>query len=239
MHLFFVDDTSSNSVVLKEDEARHCVKVLRHQPGDKIHLTNGQGTIWEAQITDTNKKEVTATLEREIPGFGEHEFTIRLIFSPLRLKDRLEWLVEKAVELGVTDLIPVRCQRTDKYKANFKPERIKTILLTATKQCLRSKIPQLHTYQSLEDYLKVPPSEDSLHLIARSDAPTGIAERMKEVKKNHELNILIGPEGDFTDKEFETALSMGYQPVHLGQQRLRSETAAVYALGALKLFKGF
>lgn len=239
MHLFFADDISSNSAILREDEARHCVKVLRHQPGDHIHVTNGQGAIWEAVITHTDKKEVTVALEKEIPGFGEHGFNITLIFSPLRLKDRFEWLVEKSVELGVTDLIPVRCERTDKYKANFKPDRINTILLTATKQCLRSKIPTLHPYQSLDEYLRVPRSQQSLWLIARSDASEGISALATEVKENHDISLLIGPEGDFTDREFESAISTGFRPVHLGSQRLRSETAAVYALGALKLYKSY
>lgn len=239
MQLFFAEDLSSNSAVLREDEARHCVKVLRHQPGDSIHVTNGQGVIWEAIITHTDKKEVIARLENAIPGFGEHAFKIKLIFSPLRLKDRFEWLVEKAVELGVTDLIPVRCERTDKYKASFKPDRINTILLTATKQCLRSKIPDLYDYQSLEAYLEMPQSEDSLRLIARSDALQGIPELMPEIQDKREISLLIGPEGDFTDKEYKRAISRGFRPIHLGHQRLRSETAAVYALGALKLFKGF
>lgn len=239
MQLFFADDISSNSAVLREDEARHCVKVLRHQSGDQIHITNGQGTIWEAVITHTDKKEVTVTLEKEISGFGEHGFTITLIFSPLRLKDRFEWLVEKAVELGVTDLVPVRCERTDKYKASFKPDRVNTILLTATKQCLRSRIPHLHPYRSLDDYLQIVKSEESLNLIARSDALEGIPSLTSEVLKNQEISLLIGPEGDFTDIEYESAISKGFRPVHLGHQRLRSETAAVFALGALKLFKGY
>lgn len=239
MQLFFADDISSNSAILKADEARHCVKVLRHQPGDSIHITNGQGIVWEAIITHTDKKEVTVTLEKAIPGFGEHEYRIQLAFSPLRLKDRLEWLVEKAVELGVTDLIPVRCERTDKYKANFKPERIQTILLTATKQCLRSKVPTLHEYQSLENYLTNIPRPETLNLIARSDAEEGMPDLTEDVLLTQEISLLIGPEGDFTDKEYETAISQGFRPIHLGHQRLRSETAAVYALGAVKLFKGY
>lgn len=239
MHLFFTNEISSNSAVLREDEARHCVKVLRHQPGDRIHITNGQGTIWEAVITHTDKKEVTVTFEKEISEFGEHGFTITLIFSPLRLKDRFEWLVEKAVELGVTDLIPVRCERTDKYKASFKPDRVKTILLTATKQCLRSKIPQLHPYQSLESVLQTVQSQESLHLIARSDAPEGIPSLSTKIEDSREISLLIGPEGDFTDTEYELAISKGFHPIHLGHQRLRSETAAIYGLGAIKLFKGY
>lgn len=239
MQLFFVEEISSNSAVLRGDEARHCMKVLRHQAGDRIHVTNGQGTIWEAMITSTDKKEVTVNLEQEIPGFGEHGESITLIFSPLRLKDRLEWMVEKAVELGVTDLVPVRCTRTDKYKANFKKDRIQTILLTATKQCLRSKIPHLHAYQSFEEYIKSSQLKESLGLIARSDGKAGIQELATEVQGSPALSILIGPEGDFTDSEYELAIAQGFRPIHLGHQRLRSETAAVFALGALKLLKGY
>lgn len=239
MQLFFVDEISSDSAVLRGNEARHCIKVLRHQPGDRIHVTNGQGTIWEAMITSTDKKEVTVSLELEVPGYGEHGESITLIFSPLRLKDRFEWMVEKAVELGVTDLVPVRCTRTDKYKANVKEDRIKTILLTATKQCLRSKIPHLHEYQPFEEYIKIPQPKESLGLIARSDGKAGIQELAAEVKGSPSLSVLIGPEGDFTDSEYELAITQGFRPVHLGHQRLRSETAAVFALGALKLLKGY
>ncbi len=239
MQLFFAEEISSNSAVLKGDEARHCMKVLRHQAGDRIHVTNGLGTIWEAVITYADKREVSVTLENEHPGFGEHEFSITLAFSPLRLKDRVEWMVEKAVELGVTDLVPVRCERTDKYKATVKADRIKTILLTATKQCLRSKIPHLHEFYSLEEYLKRPQVEGALRLIARSDSEAGLYDLAKEVKGSRPISVLIGPEGDFSDSEYEMAISMGFRPVHLGHQRLRSETAAVFALGAVKLLKGY
>lgn len=239
MQLFFSDQISSDSAVLTAEEARHCSKVLRHQVGDQIHITDGKGTLWEAVITEADKREVTATLGRPVPEYGEHAFRIHLIFSPLRLKDRLEWIIEKAVELGATDLFPVQCARTDKYKASFKPDRLNGILLTATKQCLRSRIPTLHPYQPLRDYFSERQSTDGVCMIARSDAKDSIPDLHSPLSKADTISLLIGPEGDFTDEEYEAAQQKGFHAVHLGQQRLRSETAAILGLGAIKLLKGF
>lgn len=239
MQLFLIDGSDGPQATLSPEESRHCIKVLRRQEGDEIFLTDGKGMAWRGKITDANKQATTVSLVEELPDFGEHGHTIRLVFSPLRLRDRLEWMMEKSVELGVTELIPIRTARTDKYKAGIKPERIRTILSTAAKQSFRSRIPVLHSEQSFRDFSTSLTDFSGLNLIARADGKKGINDLYHQILDVQDITLMIGPEGDFTDEEVEIMTESGFTGIHLGHQRLRSETAAIFGLSALKHILGY
>ena len=213
-------------------EARHCVRVLRHEQGDFIYVIDGEGKMFKGKITQIHKEEVLWAIEDETKDWGEKRPFIRLGISPLRLKDRFEWAMEKAVELGVNEIFPLRCQRTDYYKSKFKPARIETILLTALKQSKRSRLPVLHPEQPIDHFLTS--KYDGAAFIAYCEADTMLQEYTPEISKANVLTLLIGPEGDFTENEIALATKTDYKTVSLGLNRLRTETAAIYGLSAFK-----
>jgi 16S rRNA (uracil1498-N3)-methyltransferase len=239
MQIFLAKILSQQKAALFEDEARHCVKVLRHQVGDEIHCIDGQGVYYLASITEAGPKKVELTLLDQQKGWGEPAGELTLAVSPLRLKDRFEWLVEKAVELGIHRIQPLRCARTEKYKAKVNPFRLETLIQTATKQCLRSRLPTLLPEQAFDDWIATQSGAYEAAFIARGDAPTPLSSQHEKVVAASRLCLLIGPEGDFTDEEYAAAQAAGFLPVHLGRTRLRTETAGLFALGQVKAIRGY
>ncbi|MEL7534622.1 MAG: RsmE family RNA methyltransferase, partial [Bacteroidota bacterium] len=153
MQIFLLERVNSQTGWLGATETKHCIKVLRHQNGDQIMCIDGQGTAYQAKIKQSSKEETELHILEAIPQWGEHDINIRLAVSPLRLKDRFEFLIEKAVELGVSEIFPISCKRTDKYQAKFKAARLQTQILAATKQTKRSQVATLHPLQPIEDFL--------------------------------------------------------------------------------------
>lgn len=237
MQLFYITSISAGSAELDAIETRHCIKVLRHQEGDVIHGIDGHGSMYKARISHTHRDRTELALLEKFQNWGEHGNTLRLAVSPLRLKDRFEWVIEKAVELGVTDIFPVHCQRTDRFKAKFKPARLQTLMLTALKQCKRSRMPILHPVQSLTSWLDMLPSGPVY--LAYCEATQQMSQYQTEIQSIDELSLIIGPEGDFTEEEVQHAQQKGCIPVLLGEQRLRTETAALFALSQIKTYWGY
>ncbi len=237
MQIFLFEVTDFPVGRLGPEESRHCMKALRHQIGDELFCIDGVGCGYRARIMSYEAQSTQVEILESFPGWGEHGTPIRLIVSPLRLKDRFEWLVEKAVELGVSEIFPVQCRHTDKHKAKFKASRLETLILTATKQCKRSRIPVLHPLQTLNDFLSA--AQEGLSFIAYCEAKTPLQQKQAELQSAVALNLLIGPEGDFTEAEVAWAESHGFQRVSLGAARLRTETAGMYGLSIFKMIKGF
>ncbi|MEM7370519.1 MAG: RsmE family RNA methyltransferase [Bacteroidota bacterium] len=237
MQLFYLTRPSAEQGELNAIETRHCVKVLRHRIGDIIHAIDGQGNMYRARISQIYKDRTDLELLESRQNWGEHGKTLRLIVSPLRLKDRFEWLIEKAVELGVTEIFPIQCQRTDPYKSKFKPERIQTLMLTALKQCKRSRLPTLHPLQSLTSFLEQ--EREGPSFLAYCEAQSQMTHHQPKIVATSQLSILIGPEGDFTEEEVQQAQHQACFPVLLGDQRLRTETAALFALSQVKTYWGY
>lgn len=232
MQIFFLTVESPEKGRLNATETRHCTRVLRHQIGDQIHAIDGKGNLYTARIQQINKESTDLELLQHQPNWGEHGRTLRLIVAPLRLKDRFEWLIEKSVELGVTEIVPLQTQRTDVYKSKFKPERLQTLMLTATKQCKRSRIPTLLPIQPYHEWMNHAP--EGLKFIAWCEAEQQLGHFEQDIKPATELSIMIGPEGDFTEEEISMAMAQDFAPILLGNQRLRSETAGLYALSQIK-----
>ncbi|GAB4422988.1 MAG: 16S rRNA (uracil(1498)-N(3))-methyltransferase [Bacteroidia bacterium] len=237
MQLFIADIRSEHEAVLREEEARHCIKVLRHQPGDRIHCVDGLGTYYATRLVQGTPGEVLLQIESRTHDWGEHPGSICLAVSPLRLRDRFEWLVEKAVELGVTEIMPFTSQHTDKYQSRYKEERLLTLMRTALKQSLRARLPVLHPLRDLADCLAT--HRDGLRLIAHAAAPQHLDNLHDTTAAADQITLYIGPEGDFGASEYEMAQAQGLVPVHLGATRLRSETAALFGLSLLKAARGY
>jgi 16S rRNA (uracil1498-N3)-methyltransferase len=224
-------DLTTTNVVLDEDTSKHVVQVLRMQNGEQLQLTNGKGNLFTAAITDDNRKKCTVTIIKTI----NHQLsTVNTVIAISLLKNttRFEWFLEKATEIGVTEIIPLICERTE--KTNFKMERMKSILVSAMLQSQQCWLPVLHqpapfkTLQELEMQQKfIAHCEDENNKVSLTS---------KLLNPSTSKLILIGPEGDFTKNEIELALQNNFIPVALGETRLRTETAGIVAATILKFF---
>jgi 16S rRNA (uracil1498-N3)-methyltransferase len=222
---FFIEQIPESGALvdLPEEAARHAVQSLRMQPGAALLLCDGRGQLAEALITETSKRRCTVRVGI-IHLIDPPTRRVVMAVSPLKQTARFEWFLEKATELGVQAIVPVLCSRTE--KARLRTDRLRAILISAMIQSQQAWLPELHEPVSLAAFVSNCPSDQKL--IAH-------CEEAAEKKYLHQLNnheracMLIGPEGDFTPAEIELALTHGFMPVSLGDNRLRTETAALSA----------
>ncbi len=231
MQIFFLQPLGPNKGKLNKEEAKHCTKVLRHKLGDSIHTIDGKGNYYPAQIDSISSGEVWLTLGEAQKNWGETPFDISLAISPLAKKDRFEWLLEKAVELGVKHIYPIQCKHTHQSRLP-KEARMDKILLSAVKQSKRSKIPKLHPLLPFSNFILQ--EHGTCKLIAWCESQTAIQEYSVEIQNSAQLSLLIGPEGDFSAEEVHSAEKQGFCAVSLGTNRLRSETAGLFGLSYVK-----
>ena len=234
MELFYAYEADGRSCRLDADESGHCVRVLRHRAGDEIHVIDGQGTMYRCRLTDDNPKGAEAEVLEAFPGWGGHPYRLTVACCPTKNNDRFEWFVEKATEVGVDCIVPVIGDRSERKV--YKTDRALRIALSATKQSLKSRIPEIAEPVSVKDFIRR--SGNSLKLIAYCFEGDTRRISIQEALRNYDgkdVTVLIGPEGDFSPEEARLAVEQGYIPVHLGASRLRTETAAVLAATAVYL----
>jgi 16S rRNA (uracil1498-N3)-methyltransferase len=220
--------TSTNtSFVLSEDTSKHCIQVLRMHAGEQLQLTDGLGNVYTATITRADKKHCEVTTQKA--SFKEQEGRkICVAISLLKNASRFEWFLEKATEIGVQDIIPLLCERTERQ--HFRYDRMHNIVAAAMLQSQQCWLPYLHQPTAIEqvivknDYL----DKRIAHCVAEEDKVL-----INTVPVHGAVQILIGPEGDFSNNEIELALQHHYKPVSLGNTRLRTETAGVLASALL------
>jgi 16S rRNA (uracil1498-N3)-methyltransferase len=222
MHLFYVPELtpSAQTIYLSEDESKHACRVLRLKIKDEVVLLDGVGGIYNARIEEDNPKKcllkiISVKLE-EKPVSEVH-----IAIAPTKNMDRIEWFVEKATEIGITELTLVICDHSE--RKIVKTERIEKILVSAMKQSKRTYIPKLNTIVSFAEFLKQHKQGALAH------CEEGEKKKLNSVYQSRNYPILIGPEGDFSSKEIATAKAQGYDFVTLGNTRLRTETAGIYA----------
>lgn len=225
--IFFLQEPSREDFrTLNEETSKHVVQVLRMQPGEKLQLTDGAGNVTTAEIVDAHKKKATVRLTDKtfIP---QKAAKISIGISLLKNSSRFEWFLEKATEIGVSEIYPLLCERTEKQ--HFRYDRMKQILISAM---LQSKQFWLPTLQEATPVNKViPNSQYSTKLIAHCG--NGTKNPVTNFSKKSSVQILIGPEGDFTKEEIALAINNNFAPVTLGENRLRTETAGVVAATVL------
>jgi 16S rRNA (uracil1498-N3)-methyltransferase len=227
MHLFYQPALQNGLFELSEEETRHAVRVLRLNAGDQIEVSDGLGIRAKAEITELSKRSCSfQILEQTL----EASPTLpKVAIAPTKSIDRFEWFLEKAVELGVSDICPILCSNSE--RRIIKQERSEKVLLAAMKQSQRNWLPKLHALTSYSDF------------IANTNEPILIAHcrDTEKVELTNELEsdswIMIGPEGDFTLEEIELALNKGATEIDLGESRLRTETAGIFALSVLNYLK--
>jgi len=226
MQLFYnanLSDTSS-SIIFDKDESRHIFKVLRFKAGDTLNVTNGRGLVVEAALTLVDPKKAVAEIisSEKIAPLPYH---LHLAVAPTKLNDRYEWFLEKATEIGVSEITPIICDHSERKV--IKADRYERILQSAMKQSLKAWLPTLNPAITLKEFLDAGP-KIGIHCIAHCE--NSEKRSLKNVVVPHEpITILIGPEGDFSPNEIEQAIALGYTEIHLGTSRLRTETAALVA----------
>jgi 16S rRNA (uracil1498-N3)-methyltransferase len=221
--------SGNTSFTLSETSSKHCIQVLRMQENDRIDLTNGKGFLFEASIQVPHKKNTIVAIvsEQKFPAPSQN---LILGIALLKNATRLEWLFEKATEMGVTAIIPMLCERTIFEK--FKMDRMQNIVQSAMIQSQQTWLPQIATPVKFKEVIAT--QKNTQKLIAHCE--TGIKMDIKKIQAAQDCILLIGPEGDFSPTEIALALEQDYQAIHLGPTRLRTETAGLYAISILKTF---
>jgi 16S rRNA (uracil1498-N3)-methyltransferase len=225
MQLFYnptINETTETFSFDKE-ESKHIIKVLRKKDSDILHVTNGLGLLFKTEITLASDNKCTVQIiaieKTEAPKYKLH-----LAVAPTKMNDRFEWFLEKATEIGIHEITPIVCDRSERKVINL--ERFEKIILSAMKQCNQVYLPKLNPAISLKEFIKK--ENTGLKLIAHCEE-TNKKSLKTTLAPNTDYTILIGPEGDFSNKEIELALENNYSPVSLGDTRLRTETAAIVA----------
>lgn len=228
MEIFWTEDIAGGICRLGEEESAHCVRVLRHRAGDCINIIDGHGTMYECTLVADSPKGAEARIDQAHHNWGGHPYDLTMAVCPTKNIDRYEWFAEKATEFGVDRIVPVIGEHSE--RKILKPERMNRILLSATKQSLKASIPELSEVMSVREFIESTAETDALKMIAYCFEDGQERTSIREVlEKNDakEVIVLIGPEGDFSREEADAAVTAGYVPVHIGESRLRTETAAL------------
>ncbi|MEO8516443.1 MAG: 16S rRNA (uracil(1498)-N(3))-methyltransferase [Flavobacterium sp.] len=225
MQLFYNPDinSDSNNFSFDKEESKHIVKVLRKKEGDILHVTNGLGDLFSTEIILASDRKCTVKIV-ETKTSEKTDYYIHLAVAPTKMNDRFEWFLEKATEMGIHEITPIICDHSE--RKIIKTERFDKIIQSAMKQSLQFFLPKLNEPISLKDFINQ--KHDGNLCIAHCEE-TNKRLLKDTIKPKEKYTILIGPEGDFSEKEIQTALSNNYIPVSLGNTRLRTETAAVVA----------
>lgn len=225
MQLFYnptiIDQTTQ--ITFSKDESRHIVKVLRKRSGDILYITNGNGWLFEAEITTADIKSCMAIILSKTHS-PSRSYKVHLAVAPTKMNDRYEWFLEKATEIGVDSIIPIICDHSERKVV--KNDRFEKILQAAMKQSLQYYLPELQDAISFKEFVTVPFT--GLKFIAHCEE-TNRTSLKTILQSNTDVLILIGPEGDFSHDEINVAQNAGFKPVTLGDTRLRTETAAIVA----------
>ena len=237
MELFYAYEADGRVCRLDAEESGHCVRVLRHRAGDEIHVIDGAGTLFRCRLVDDNPRGAEAEVLETFPGWNAHPYRLTVACCPTKNNERFEWFVEKATEVGVDRIVPVIGERSE--RKIYKTDRAARIALSATKQSLKARIPEIAEPLSVKDFIgQTDPADGSLKLIAycfEGETKRISIQEALQAFDGRDITILIGPEGDFSPEEARLAVEHGYVPVHLGASRLRTETAAVLAAAAVYL----
>ena len=234
MEIFWTDRIEAGLCLLGEEESAHCVRVLRHREGDNVCVIDGAGTMYECVLSQASPKAAVARIEKANPGWGSHPYRLEMAVCPTKNIDRYEWFVEKATEVGADRFVPVIGEHSERKV--LKTERLRRIVLSAAKQSLKAAVPEIAEPLTVKEFIASVADSPALKMIAccfedESHPRTSVMQALSDTDRR-EYSVLIGPEGDFSREEVRLAIEAGFIPVHLGESRIRTETAALAAVFA-------
>ncbi|SMO73096.1 16S rRNA (uracil1498-N3)-methyltransferase [Saccharicrinis carchari] len=230
MHLFYEPHFLSNGYSLSPNESKHCIRVLRHKQGDIVRVMDGRGSVCTASITEANPKKCVLNII-DTQTTEPRSYSIHMAVAPTKNIERFEWFLEKATEIGIDNITPIICDHSERKV--IKHERLEKVIVAAAKQSLKAYVPVLNKATRYKDFI-VSLTESNNGFIAHCE------DSSKELLKtaytpNSNVLILIGPEGDFTKDEIKLALERGCRAISLGEERLRTETAALIACATVNI----
>lgn len=224
MAFFYCNDITHDTLVLSPEESHHCTKALRKREGDTLSLTDGKGTIAEAVVTIANLKQcVVQVVQRKV--IAPRPCRLHIAVAPTKNADRIEWFVEKAVEIGIEKITLLLCDHSERTKVDI--ARLERIAIAALKQSQTAILPAIETLAFSDLLLRVADTPCEKY-IAWCDCNNHRQLALESITAE-EVLVLIGPEGDFSQREIEQCKAMGFKEVKLGERRLRTETAALYS----------
>lgn len=219
MELYFGKSADGKNIVLDEEELHHLIRVRRAAKGDAIDVCDGQGNFYRAVIKEIGKRDCEVEIISSNP-VAPPPHRLHLVIAPTKSIDRIEWLLEKATEIGVSEISFIQCRRSERKEIRI--DRMEKIVLSAMKQSLKAYLPVIHPMKTIADFLNHL-NESGARFICTMDAE----EHLSDQKLKQDCIIMIGPEGDFHPDETALSLTKGFQKVSLGKERLRTETAAL------------
>lgn len=233
MILFYTNSINGDYARFAEEEARHCLQVLRKSAGDPLTFVDGQGGWYEGVIDETGKRHFIAKITSRKMDFGKRDFRLHIAIAPTKNNDRLEWFLEKATEFGIDEITPLNCEYSERTK--IRTDRLEKILLSAMKQSLRTYLPQLNELTNFKAFVKkIATGGPGTRFIAHCQ-DENLQHLKDNCSKGENVTILIGPEGDFSPAEIALANEAGFKNISLGRARLRTETAGVAACHIVNL----
>lgn len=235
MHLFYTPLISPEMphFILDEEESKHAIRVLRLGIGDKIYLVDGKGNFFTALIQDNHPKRVIIQIEEVKKEFGKRNYALHIAIAPTKNIERFEWFLEKATEIGIDEITPIICERSE--RKDVKLDRLNKIVITAMKQSIKAFKPILNEPVKFESFIEKQSQKKDVKM-AIAHCVEDEKRFLNEIYKSQgSICILIGPEGDFTPNEIKLALDKGVLPISLGESRLRTETAGIAACMEINL----
>ncbi|WP_026709967.1 16S rRNA (uracil(1498)-N(3))-methyltransferase [Flavobacterium filum] len=225
MQLFYFKDINENSTsfIFDKEESKHIIKVLRKKEGDILMVTNGLGFLFETKISIASDSKCTV----EIVSFQQQKATdyyLHMVVAPTKMNERLEWFLEKATEIGLHEFTPIICEHSERKV--LKTDRLEKILLSAMKQSNQCYLPKINEPISFKNFIQM--EEKGQKFIAHCEETQKLT-FASQIHPGEKCTVLIGPEGDFSTQEIKLALENKFIPVSLGNNRLRTETAALVA----------
>ncbi|MBS1650847.1 MAG: 16S rRNA (uracil(1498)-N(3))-methyltransferase [Bacteroidetes bacterium] len=227
----FIATIIENKAYLREDECHHCCKVLRYKSGDTLRVIDGNGKMYEGVLETATPKLCVIKIVAEIGKQVEDDRKLHIVIAPTKQIERIEWMIEKCVEVGVNAISFIQCKNSE--RTVLKHERLIKVIESAVKQSLRLYIPKLNPIIKFNDFIKT--QNSGALYIAHCHHNFEKVEYKIALKNQANVTVLIGPEGDFTSDEIVSAQAASYKGISLGNSRLRTETAGLFACQAFKI----
>jgi len=228
MQLFFLENPD-NKIKLNNNEIKHINKVLRKKNGDVLDFTDGKGGLYKAQIIFIDNKKCDMQIIDHIQIEKKHRYHLHIAIAPTKNIDRFEWFLEKATEIGIDEITPIICNHSERRV--IKIDRCKRILRSAIKQSIKCHLPKLNQLTKIEKFIK----KDFNGNKYIAHCKKYIKEELKTKNRSKRTLILIGPEGGFSNEEIEICLEERFQAISLGNNRLRTETAGIFAVSTINV----
>jgi 16S rRNA (uracil1498-N3)-methyltransferase len=229
VNLFYQPLLEEGVYYLDEEESRHCIKVLRKQSGDQIRITDGKGFFYDAIVTKADPRKCTFDIRQKFEEKAT-PFAIHIAIAPTKNADRLEWFVEKTVEIGIDTITLLNCRNSE--RTFTKTDRLKKVAISAMKQSVKARIPLIQEMAPFSPFVASSTEEEKFIAFVDFDN-TNHLKAVASASKTYV--VLIGPEGDFSDEELGLATANGFKKISLGNSRLRTETAGIVACHILNL----